>query len=76
METENLLIKDNVKKVVEEDSSIITDDLKDVHDPNHARTHVPSVFEHQYAEYISGLKPPYFHHRIQKDQKNKSINGD
>lgn len=59
MELESLTIKDNAKKIVNEESPLIEAVSKEVPHNNFARTYVPNVFEHQYAEYISGLKPPY-----------------
>ncbi len=59
MALENLVITRKHKETQTEELTVPVVDQKEVHNNNYARTHVPNVFEHQYAEYISGLKPPY-----------------
>ncbi len=84
MELENLLVKEKSKNAVAEESPITKVELKEVRQTNFARTHVPNVFEHQYAEYISGLKPPYSDlgfpskraYDLDKEEKNSEIHGD
>ncbi len=59
MESAQLLVKESPKKGPEEPPKETPMDLKEVQVPTNARAHIPSVYEHQYAEYISGLIPPY-----------------
>ncbi len=85
VELENLLVKAKSKNVVAEESPITKVEPKEVHQTDFARSHVPNVFEHQYAEYISGLKPPYsglgFPSKraaqdLHKEEKDQEIHGD
>ncbi len=84
VELENLLVKEKSKNVVAEESPITKVEIKEVRQTNFARIHVPNVFEHQYAEYISGLKPPYSGigfpskraHDLHKNEKDQEIHGD
>ncbi len=72
MELEEVIAKEKSRKVVVEDLSITKFDPKEVPQNNFSRTHVPNVFEHQYAEYISGLKPPYL--SVGKGRKDEKYN--
>ncbi len=56
MELEKFLVKEKTKKELEGVPSQNPVFQKEIHIPNMARMHIPTVFEHQYIEYISGLK--------------------
>ncbi len=84
METRNLIFKEKRKGVVAEELSSPRIEEKEIQLNNYARIHIPNVFEHQYAEYISGLKPPYSHIDLSlknakennKAEKNQKFNSD
>jgi len=58
LELESLRKKEISKSPVKEESqeTLVNSNYPPV--KKSARAHVPDVFDHQYVEYISGLKPP------------------
>ncbi len=78
METINLTIKEKRKGFVGEESPSSQMEEKHIQLNNYARIHIPNVFEHQYAEYISGLKPPYSNidSYLKKAKKNNNVEMD
>ncbi|OLS14684.1 MAG: hypothetical protein RBG13Loki_1685 [Promethearchaeota archaeon CR_4] len=71
MELENLTKKEMVKRALNDESN---ENLNQPYDPpirNSARGRIPDVFDHQYVEYISGLKPPYTKYGLLGEKKTK-----
>ncbi|OLS13139.1 MAG: hypothetical protein RBG13Loki_3235 [Promethearchaeota archaeon CR_4] len=59
MESYDSIQEEKPKKTIEEKSAETASTQIKGGSLQHPRNHIPNVFEHQYADYILGLKPPY-----------------